>query len=76
MGGHLRAELYRRTLTLDIENVTVVSQEGENALLQLINEGAKLSADGILARHVLEELARRGKNELRNSAGENRSPRP
>ena len=33
-----RADLQNRQLVNDLKNVTVVSQEGENALLELMNE--------------------------------------
>ena len=66
MGNRLRAELDGRTLLVDIKDATVISQEGENVLLQLINEGAKVRAHSVIARHVLQELARRSKRELRD----------
>jgi len=61
MGNRLRAELDGRTLLVDIKDATVVSQEGENVLLQLINEGAKVRAHSVIARRVLQELARHSK---------------
>lgn len=56
-----KAELEGRELVIDIENVMVISQEGENALLQLINDGAKFRCRGVLTKHVLQQLARRSK---------------
>jgi hypothetical protein len=56
-----KAELDGRELVIDIENVMVISQEGENALLQLINDGAKFRCRGVLTKHVLQQLARRSK---------------
>src|SRR5262249_33451890 len=40
------------------------SQEGENVLLQLINHGAKLRPEGVLAKSLLRQLARRSKKRL------------
>ena len=57
----VKAGLNGRELLIDIENVTVISQEGENALLQLINEGAEFRCRGVLTKHLLKQLARRGK---------------
>jgi len=67
----VKSEINGRDLVIDIENVTAISQEGENALLQLINEGAKFYCRGVLTKHVLKQLARRGKknaNELIDAA--------
>ena len=67
----VKTELNGRELVIDIENVTVISQEGENALLQLINEGAKFRCRGVLTKHLVKELARRGKkkaNDLTDAA--------
>ena len=50
-----------RTLVVDLENVTVISQEGENALLELMSKGAKFRCSGVLTKHVIQELRRRSK---------------
>jgi len=61
-----------RQVVIDIGNVTLISQEGENALLHLLNEGAKFRCcNGVLTKHVLQELARRcqkNTNELVDTA--------
>ena len=59
--ARVRRELEGRELVIDIEHVMVISQEGENALLQLINDGAKFRCRGVLTKHVLQQLARRSK---------------
>jgi hypothetical protein len=46
-------------LVVDLRNVTVISQEGENALLELMGDGAKFRCSGVLIRHLIHELARR-----------------
>jgi hypothetical protein len=51
-------ELGGRKLVIDLSNVTVISRDGENAIVCLMNEGAKFSCDGIFTRHVLTRLAR------------------
>ena len=48
-----------RSLVIDLTNATVISHEGENAIFDLMKEGAKFSCGGVLTRHVLKELARR-----------------
>jgi hypothetical protein len=54
-------EIEGRTLVVDLGNVTVISQEGENALLELMSEGAKFRCSGVLTKHVIQELRRRSK---------------
>jgi hypothetical protein len=58
-------EIEGRALVVDLENITVMSQEGENALLELMSEGAKFRCRGVLTRHVIQQLRRRSK---RNSS--------
>ena len=56
-------ELGGRRLVVDLSNLTVISLEGEDAILDLMNEGAKFSRGGILTRHVLKQLARKKQQE-------------
>lgn len=70
----IKTELNGRVLVIELDHVTVISQEGENTLLQLINEGAKFRCRGVLTKHVLQQLARRGKrntNEIVDAAQPN-----
>jgi len=57
-------ELDGRKLMVDLSNLTVISIEGEAAILDLMNEGAKFSRGGILTRHVLKQLTRKRQQEL------------
>jgi hypothetical protein len=54
-----KAELDGRELVIDMANVIVVSQEAENTLLQIMNEGARFRCSGVLTKHVLQQLMRR-----------------
>ena len=51
--------LQGRRLIIDLKNVTLISGDGENTLLTLMQEGARFSSCGVLNRHVLKKLARR-----------------
>jgi hypothetical protein len=53
-----RPQLRGRALVIDLRNVTHISREGENALLDLMTEGAKFTCKGVFTRRVLEQLAR------------------
>jgi hypothetical protein len=48
-------------LVVDLKNISVISQEGENALLEFMSEGAKFRCNGVFAKHVVQELRRRSK---------------
>lgn len=65
MWARLKSELNGRALVIDIKDVTLISQEAENALLGLIiNHGAKLCPHGLLAKCVLQHLPHRSKKEV------------
>jgi len=51
-------EITGRQLVVDLKNICVISQEGENALLELMSEGAKFRCSGVVAKHVIQELRR------------------
>ena len=51
-------------LVIDLKNLTAISQEGENVLLELINERVKFPC-GVFTEHVLNQLARRTQETVR-----------
>jgi hypothetical protein len=56
--------LGERELVIDLSNLTVISREGEDAIFDLMKEGAKFSRSGVLTRHLLKQLARKCSNKL------------
>jgi len=52
-------DLDGRKLVIDVSRLTVISREGEDAIFDLMKEGAKFSCAGILTRHVVKRLAQR-----------------
>jgi hypothetical protein len=52
-------DLNGRKVVIDLTSMTVISREGENAILDLMKRGAKFTCAGILTRHVLKGLARK-----------------
>jgi hypothetical protein len=50
-------ELAGRKVVIDLCNVTVISQEGEESIFGLMKEGAEFSCGGVLMKHVLKQLA-------------------
>jgi hypothetical protein len=57
----VKVELNGRELVIDIGDVMTISQEAENTLLEMMNEGATFRCRGVLTKHVVQQLARRGK---------------
>jgi hypothetical protein len=54
-----KSELGGRELVVDVKNLIVINQAGENVLLELMREGVKVRGYGVFTRHILKELARR-----------------
>jgi hypothetical protein len=54
-----KCDLEGRRLVIDLSGLTVISREGEDAIVDLMKEGAKFSCAGVFTRHVLKRLARR-----------------
>ena len=52
-------DLDTRKLLIDLRNLTAISREGEDAIFDLMKEGAKFSSGGILTRHTLKQLERK-----------------
>ena len=52
-------DLGGRKLVIDLSHATVIGQEGQDAILELMNEGAKFSCCGVLTKYVVKQLARR-----------------
>jgi hypothetical protein len=61
-----RADLDGRELVVEMKCVTTISQEGENVILELINEGIRFRCHGMFTKLVVKELARRASG---NSGG-------
>jgi hypothetical protein len=58
-------ELDRRKLVIDLKNLTAIGREGEDAIFDLMKEGAKFTCGGVLIRHVLQQLVRKKRQESR-----------
>jgi len=53
------ADLRGRELTIELRNVTCISEDGENVLLELMKEGVRFRASGVFTKHVMKQLARK-----------------
>ncbi len=59
-----RQNLKGLELVVDLKNLTVISQEGENLLVALMNEGVKFRCCGVFTRQLLRQLARRARTQV------------
>ena len=59
-----RADLNERALVIDIKQLTAISQEGENLLLELMRDRVAFRSCGVFTKHVLAQLARRLRREM------------
>jgi hypothetical protein len=64
-----KADLRGRELVINVKNLTVISQEGENLLLELMKDGVRFRSGGIFTKHVLAELNRRLHRSLQETRG-------
>ena len=53
------ADLNGRELVIDVKGLTAISEDGENVLLELMQEGASFRSSGVFTKHVLKRLARK-----------------
>jgi hypothetical protein len=56
-----------RKLVVDLRNLTTISRTGEDAIFDLMKEGAKFSCGNVLTNHVVKQLARKKQRELPRS---------
>jgi hypothetical protein len=60
----VRADLRDRELVVDMKHITMISQEGENVLLNLLNEGVKFRCHDVFTKLVLKQVTRRTSKNL------------
>ena len=62
-----RGDLHDRELVIDIKNLTTISQEGENLLLELMKEGVAFRSRNVFTKQILCQLARRMRRDLQET---------
>jgi hypothetical protein len=60
-----RTDLCGRQLVIDMKQITAISREGENVILQLINAGVKFRCRGVFTKQWLKQLTRCASREFR-----------
>lgn len=58
------ADLRGRELVIELKNVTHISEDGENVLLELMKDGVKFRASGVFTKHVMKRLACRSRKNI------------
>jgi anti-anti-sigma regulatory factor len=48
-----------RELVIDLKNLTTISQQGEDLLLELMKQGVKFRACGVFTNEIVKQAARR-----------------
>jgi hypothetical protein len=54
-----KTDLDGRELVVEMNNLSAISQEGENLLLDLLSEGIKFRCHGVFTKLILRQLVRR-----------------
>ena len=58
-----KADLNGRELVINLDDITTISQEGENILISLMNKGTKIRCRGVFTKLLVRQLARRAHND-------------
>ena len=59
-----RADLRGRELVVEMKHITMITQEGENVILGLMNRGIKFRCHGVFTKRVVKQLTRRASRGL------------
>lgn len=54
-----KADVNGRDLVIDVKCLTAITDEGENALLELMKGGARFRSSGVFTKQVLKRVARK-----------------
>jgi anti-anti-sigma regulatory factor len=58
-GERAASGLDGRELVIDLQNLTTISRQGENVLLELMKQGARCRGCGVFTNEILKQVARR-----------------
>ena len=53
------ADLHGREFLIYLKNLTIISEDGENVILELMKEGVGFRCSGVFTKDVLKRLARK-----------------
>ena len=58
------ADLNGRELVIDVKDLTAISGDGEDVLLELTKEGASFRSPGVFTKHILKRLVRKVRRDV------------
>jgi anti-anti-sigma regulatory factor len=64
------ANLRGRQIVIELRNVTYISEDGENVLLELMKEGVRFRSSGVFTKHIMKRLACRSRKNTREEKSE------
>ena len=67
-----KTDLHGRELIVEMNNLSAISQEGENVLLELLGEGIKFRCHGVFTKLILRQLARRARANVKGQRRNNK----
>ena len=67
-----KTDLDGRELVVEMNNLSAISQEGENVLLDLLSEGIKFRCHGVFTKFILKQLARRARANVQGQRRNNK----
>lgn len=56
-----KSDLEGRELVVDLKNLTIISREGEDLVIQLMNQGVQFRRCGLFAKLLLRQLSDRAR---------------
>ena len=66
------ADLRGRELVIELRNVTCISEDGQNVLLELMKEGVRFRSSGVFTKHVMKRLAHKIRRNVKERRDEDR----
>ena len=67
-----KTDLDGRELVVEMNNLSAISQEGENVLLDLLSGGIKFRCHGVFTKFILKQLARRARADVQGQRRNNK----
>jgi hypothetical protein len=61
------ADLNGRELVIAVEGLTTITEDGENTLLELMQEGASFRSSGVFTKQVLKQLSQMTRGNVREA---------
>lgn len=64
------ADLRDRQIVIELRNLTYISEDGENVLLELMKDGVRFRSSGVFTKHIMKRLACRARKNTQEEKNE------